>query len=138
MGGSYSDEGVLFHGSHKSLDGELLALIARFDRELKSLLETGEKDRWFITVSKTETKGGIYALVHIPLMSWSKLSIQEKRVSILIRRGLTNKEIAVKLDLAICTVNELIRRIFGKLAIDSRVVLAIESLVETEKEIRDL
>jgi DNA-binding NarL/FixJ family response regulator len=54
----------------------------------------------------------------------ARLTPREAQVSVLVRRGLSNKAIGHELGISAFTVSAHLRRIFGKLRIDSRVTLA--------------
>jgi DNA-binding NarL/FixJ family response regulator len=130
--------GVETKTSLEDLEAQLRAVVSLIDRELKRLAEPGEREQTVASVFKLEAEGHTYVLIRLPLVAWEKLCLQERRVAISVREGLSNKEIATGMDLKTCTVEELIRRIFGKLEIENRVQLAIVSLVETEKGIHEL
>lgn len=53
------------------------------------------------------------------------LTPQETRVLTMVAQGLTNKEIAVKLDVSLSTANQYLARITEKLGISGRVKLAL-------------
>lgn len=57
-------------------------------------------------------------------IGWDDLTERERAVAVLAGRALTNQQIAHRLFISPHTVNFHLRRIFRKLAIDSRVSLA--------------
>nr|BFE57422.1 hypothetical protein GCM10020063_019480 [Dactylosporangium thailandense] len=56
--------------------------------------------------------------------AWAGLTCREREVAALVGRALTNRQIARRLGISTHTVNFHLRRIFGKLGIQSRVHLA--------------
>lgn len=53
------------------------------------------------------------------------LSPREEEISRLVTKGLTNKEIAVSLNIAVSTVNQFVNRLFLKTGVHNRTQLAV-------------
>jgi DNA-binding CsgD family transcriptional regulator len=65
---------------------------------------------------------------------WSSLTPAELRVARLVVQGLTNRAVARHLTISPHTVDTHLRRVFGKLAVRSRVELTREVLVRDHAE----
>lgn len=63
-----------------------------------------------------------------PATPWDTLTEAEIRVARLVAEGLTNRAVASRLSLSPHTVDSHLRRIFGKLEVNSRVELTRKTL----------
>ncbi|CAN7230746.1 LuxR C-terminal-related transcriptional regulator [Variovorax sp. LjRoot84] len=59
-----------------------------------------------------------------PAAAWPQLSPREQQVARAVREGLTDKDIARRMEVGVPTVRTYLRRIFGKLGIERRSALA--------------
>ena len=76
--------------------------------------------------------------MRLPSVPWETLTPAEKHLGLLVRQGLSNKEIASRLAEKNCVVRGLLHNVFVKLGIQNRVQLAELTLRITEEEAVEL
>lgn len=76
------------------------------------------------TLARVEVEGFIYVLTRHSPAQTEPLTDRERQVALLVKTGLGNKRIAQHLGITPATVAAYLRRIYRKLGVHSRVILA--------------
>jgi len=92
--------------------------------ETKIVSNTARNEGGPQTIATLKVQGAVFAIVKLQVQSTVNLSCRQREISILVARGLTNKEIAQKLRVCTPTVAAQLQRIFRKLDITTRAALA--------------
>ncbi|MFI5906039.1 LuxR family transcriptional regulator [Dactylosporangium sp. NPDC051541] len=131
---SISGEYPLVASESRRRDDEVSQMVAMSDERrvvggaaLEAILE-GLRSAGLNPVVVTDLPGDaeivVVAITLTEKTGWQTLSERERSVADLVRKGLTNRQIATRLGISTHTVNFHLRRIFQKLNISSRVELA--------------